>query len=74
MDHLLSFLNWYVQAMLFMNFSSEGTEPIQSKYREVAEQYKGQGISFLLGDLEASQGAFQVSIYFHLLVCFWFFY
>ncbi|KAH9691223.1 protein disulfide isomerase-like 1-1 [Citrus sinensis] len=47
------------KAMLFMNFSSEGTEPIQSKYREVAEQYKGQGISFLLGDLEASQGAFQ---------------
>lgn len=47
------------KAMLFMNFSSEGPEPIQSKYREVAEQYKGQGISFLLGDLEASQGAFQ---------------
>ncbi|KAJ0024334.1 hypothetical protein Pint_08151 [Pistacia integerrima] len=45
--------------MLFMNFNSEGADSFKSKYREVADQYKGQGISFLMGDLDASQGAFQ---------------
>ncbi|XP_022773274.1 protein disulfide-isomerase-like [Durio zibethinus] len=49
----------YVKAMLFANLSSEGVDSLKSKYREVAEQYRGQGISFLLGDVEASQGAFQ---------------
>ncbi|XP_030545206.1 protein disulfide-isomerase-like [Rhodamnia argentea] len=47
------------KAMLFMNFSTEVAESFTSKYRDVAEQYKGQGISFLMGDLDASQGAFQ---------------
>ncbi|XVF64543.1 hypothetical protein PTKIN_Ptkin09bG0177100 [Pterospermum kingtungense] len=47
------------KAMLFANLSSDGVDSLKSKYREVAEQYKGQGISFLLGDVEASQGAFQ---------------
>ncbi|KAI6689413.1 hypothetical protein NL676_026241 [Syzygium grande] len=47
------------KAMLFMNFSTEGAESFTSKYRDVAEQFKGQGISFLMGDLEAGQGAFQ---------------
>ncbi|XP_004502489.3 protein disulfide-isomerase [Cicer arietinum] len=47
------------KAMLFLNFSAEGAEPIKSKYSEVAEQYKQQGVSFLVGDVEASQGAFQ---------------
>ena len=47
------------KAMLFMNFSSELVDAFKSKYREVAEQFKGQGISFLLGDVESSQGAFQ---------------
>ncbi|KAK8692216.1 hypothetical protein V6N13_075690 [Hibiscus sabdariffa] len=47
------------KAMLFANLSNEGTDSLKSKYREVAEQYKGQGIGFLLGDLEASQAAFQ---------------
>ncbi|KAE8723681.1 Protein disulfide-isomerase [Hibiscus syriacus] len=51
--------NPHDKAMLFANLSGEGIESLQSKYREVAEQYKGQGISFLLGDLEASQSAFQ---------------
>lgn len=49
--------------MLFMNFSTEGAESFTSKYRDVAEQFKGQGIGFLMGDLEAGQGAFQVSIF-----------
>ncbi|KAJ4700700.1 Protein disulfide-isomerase [Melia azedarach] len=52
------FSNNNAKAMLFMNFGST-QESIQSKYREVAEQYKSEGISFLMGDLEASQGAFQ---------------
>lgn len=47
------------KAMLFLNLSGEGAESFKSKYHEVAEQHKGEGISFLLGDLEASQGAFQ---------------
>ena len=49
--------------MLFANLSTEGVDSLKSKYREVAEQYKGQGISFLLGDIEASESALQVSIY-----------
>lgn len=47
------------KAMLFLNFSSELVEAFKSKYHDVAKQYKGKGISFLIGDLEASQGAFQ---------------
>ncbi|XP_039070152.1 protein disulfide-isomerase-like [Hibiscus syriacus] len=48
-----------VKAMLFANLSAEGIDSLKSKYREVAEQYKQEGIGFLLGDLEASQAAFQ---------------
>lgn len=58
--------------MLFLNFSNEVADPFQSKYREVAEQFKGEGISFLIGDLDASQGAFQVSM-FSSYNWFWFF-
>ncbi|XP_059631799.1 protein disulfide-isomerase-like [Cornus florida] len=47
------------KAMLFINFSSDNLESFKSKYHEVAEQYRGKGINFLMGDLEASQGAFQ---------------
>ncbi|XP_052191016.1 protein disulfide-isomerase [Diospyros lotus] len=47
------------KAMLFLNFSSELVDAFKSKYRDVAEQYKGKGISFLIGDIDASQGAFQ---------------
>lgn len=54
--------------MLFMNFSSENFESFKSKYHAAAEHYKGKGISFLLGDLEASQGAFQV-IFLILYLC-----
>ncbi|KAJ4869054.1 Protein disulfide isomerase-like 1-1 [Raphanus sativus] len=45
--------------MLFINFTGEGAEALKSKYREVAASFKGQGLSFLLGDAENSQGAFQ---------------
>ncbi|KAK3034770.1 hypothetical protein RJ639_032283, partial [Escallonia herrerae] len=47
------------KAMLFLNFSNELFDSFKSNYHDVAKQYKGQGISFLMGDLEASQGAFQ---------------
>ncbi|CAN0892353.1 Protein disulfide-isomerase, partial [Linum grandiflorum] len=47
------------KAMLFVNFTNEVADTFKSKYREVAEQYKGQGIIFLIGDVDASQGAFQ---------------
>ncbi|KAL5559636.1 hypothetical protein UlMin_035847 [Ulmus minor] len=47
------------KAMLFLNFASDSAEAFRSKYREVAEKYRAEGISFLVGDIEASQGAFQ---------------
>ncbi|KAH7567913.1 hypothetical protein ACOSP7_009825 [Xanthoceras sorbifolium] len=47
------------KAMLFMNLTGEAADSFKSKFHEIAAQYKGEGISFLLGDLEASQGAFQ---------------
>lgn len=53
--------------MLFLNFSSELIDAFKSKYNDVAVLYKGKGLGFLLGDLEASQGAFQVVIYFFRL-------
>lgn len=42
-----------------MNFSSE-FDAFKSKYNDVAVIYKGEGVSFLLGDVEAGQGAFEV--------------
>ncbi|KAK4756210.1 hypothetical protein SAY87_006337 [Trapa incisa] len=53
------FSNANAKAMLFMNFSNEIAESFKSNYHAIAEQLKGEGISFLLGDLETSQGAFQ---------------
>lgn len=46
--------------MLFVNFSDEKFDAFKSKFREAAEQFKGQNISFLIGDLDATQRAFQV--------------
>jgi protein disulfide-isomerase A1 len=47
------------KAMLFVNFNSDLIDTFKSKYHEVAKQYKSSDISFLIGDVEASQGAFQ---------------
>lgn len=47
------------KAMLFMNFSGENFDAFKSKLHETAENYKGKNINFLIGDLDASQGAFQ---------------
>lgn len=46
------------KALLFINFS-EDLDSYKSKYEQVAKEYKSKGISFLLGDLDASQGALQ---------------
>ncbi|KAH7671078.1 protein disulfide-isomerase A1 protein [Dioscorea alata] len=53
------FNNAHAKAMLFLNFSIENIDSFKSKYQEIAEHYKGKGISFLVGDLDASQGALQ---------------
>ncbi|KAI3464524.1 hypothetical protein Pfo_021187 [Paulownia fortunei] len=47
------------KAMLFLNFNTEQFDAFKSKYHEVAQLYKGKDLSFLMGDIEASQGAFQ---------------
>ncbi|KAL9357515.1 hypothetical protein Peur_050768 [Populus x canadensis] len=47
------------KAMLFLNFSGDNADSIKTNYQEVAEQHKGDGLIFLLGDLEASQSALQ---------------
>ncbi|KAL9666728.1 hypothetical protein QQ045_001066 [Rhodiola kirilowii] len=47
------------KAMLFMDFKTEHHELFKNKYAEVASEHRDDGISFLMGDLEASQGAFQ---------------
>ncbi|KAL1543823.1 Thioredoxin-like domain [Salvia divinorum] len=47
------------KAMLFLNFSTEYFDAFKSKYYEVAQLYKGKNLTFLMGDVEASQGAFQ---------------
>lgn len=48
--------------MLFLNYTTEAAEALKSKYREVAEQYKGEGISFLIGDSQSSEAALKVRI------------
>ncbi|XP_042034450.1 protein disulfide-isomerase-like [Salvia splendens] len=47
------------KAMLFLNFTSEHFDAFKSKYHEAAQLYKGKDLNFLMGDVEASQGAFQ---------------
>ncbi|KAM3309248.1 protein disulfide-isomerase [Capsicum chacoense] len=46
------------KTMLFVNFSTE-LDAFKSKYHDVAMLYKGDGVSFLLGDVEAGKGAFE---------------
>lgn len=53
-------LHFFGQSLLFANFTDEYFEEFKSKYNEVAEIYKGKDIGFLMGDLDISQGAFQV--------------
>ncbi|KVH87963.1 protein disulfide-isomerase-like [Cynara cardunculus var. scolymus] len=47
------------KAMLFLDFSHEQIDAFKSKYKDVASEYKGKGLNFLLGDVQASQAALQ---------------
>ncbi|KAJ8493461.1 hypothetical protein OPV22_015182 [Ensete ventricosum] len=47
------------KAMLFFNFSSDNYDTFKSKLHEVAKDYKGENIKFLIGDLDASDRALQ---------------
>jgi len=58
--YLIKFFNKEnTKAMLFLNFSSDKFEAFKSNINEAAKQFKGNDVSFLMGDIEASQGAFQ---------------
>lgn len=46
--------------MLFFNFSSDNYNTFKSKLHEVAKDYKGDNIKFLIGDLDASEMALKV--------------
>lgn len=48
--------------MLFVDFSKD-QDAFEGKYKNVATLYKGKGISFLLGDVDSAQNAFQVGIF-----------
>ncbi|OIV97947.1 hypothetical protein TanjilG_12704 [Lupinus angustifolius] len=47
------------KAMFFIDFNAEGAESLESKYREGAELYKKDGISFLIGDPEAGKSVLE---------------
>ncbi|KAE9603933.1 hypothetical protein Lal_00002388 [Lupinus albus] len=47
------------KAMFFINFTAEGAESLQSKYREGAELYKKDGISFLIGDPDVGKSVLE---------------
>ena len=48
---------------MFVNFTGESAESLKSKFRKVATSYKGQGLSFLVGDAEGGKGALEVNYY-----------
>jgi hypothetical protein len=54
--------------MLFLNFSTGPFESFKSAYYGAADEFKDKEVKFLIGDLEASQGAFQVGFLFSLLL------
>lgn len=47
------------KVMFFVNFNDKHIDEFKSKYHDAAVSYKGQNLSFLIGDVESSQGAFQ---------------
>jgi len=48
------------QDMIFLNFSNGPFDSFKTDYPAVAEEFKDKEIKFLIGDIEAAQGAFQV--------------
>ncbi|KAF0932180.1 hypothetical protein E2562_008711 [Oryza meyeriana var. granulata] len=53
------FDNAGTKAMLFLSFTDDRAEPFRTQFYEAAKQYSANNISFLIGDVAASQGAFQ---------------
>ncbi|TQD76019.1 hypothetical protein C1H46_038442 [Malus baccata] len=51
-DGVEFFTNPNKKTMLFLNLTGESSDVYKSTYREVAEKYKKEGISFLIGDLK----------------------
>ncbi|KAL0550213.1 hypothetical protein IC582_014717 [Cucumis melo] len=49
-----------IAAIFFLNYTIEATNSLKSKYHEVVELYKGEGISFLIGDNKPSQATLNV--------------
>ncbi|KAF8711247.1 hypothetical protein HU200_029265 [Digitaria exilis] len=47
------------KAMLFLNFSTGPFESFKNAYYAAAEEFSGKELKFLIGDIEAAQGAFQ---------------
>ncbi|KAG2556379.1 hypothetical protein PVAP13_8NG077800 [Panicum virgatum] len=47
------------KAMLFVNFSTGPFDSFKSTYAAAAEEFKDKELKFLIGDIEAAQGAFQ---------------
>ncbi|CAF2140534.1 protein disulfide isomerase-like 1-2 [Brassica rapa] len=47
------------KVMMFVNFTGESAESLKSKFRKVATSYKGQDLSFLVGDAEGGKGALE---------------
>ena len=54
--------------MLFLNFSTGPFDSFKSAYAAVAEEFKDKEIKFLIGDIKAAQGAFQVCLSLPLLL------
>jgi len=54
--------NMVGQAMLFLNFSDDRIEAFKSQIQEAAKKFSANNISFLIGDVESADRAFQVAI------------
>lgn len=48
--------------MLFLNFSDDRVEAFKNQIQEAAKKFSANNISFLIGDVEAADRAFQVAI------------
>jgi len=48
--------------MLFLNFSDDRIEAFKSQIQDAAKKFSANNISFLIGDVEAADRAFQVVI------------
>jgi hypothetical protein len=53
-------LKFGVQAMLLLNFIDDRIENFKSQIQRAAKQFSANNISFLIGDVEAADRAFQV--------------